>query len=362
MTKYIRHSDFTCAVFLGCSIESIWTFKNQIKYIDTKPVRRHTDQWNFHTWRMESFGKFVQYEPIHVNSLFWSDCIHITTRVRRRTSHSEIATKVEPYRKGAFERNVLDLVSLEKTRYGNQNPWSASAEREERTGQFVVGTDQKTVSGSYHEQSVESSFCARYSKWDDYQAWSSQVENWHFDVWAIGATRFHHLERDTWVSIEFLSPGDPARWNSAIQCERGHTLWLTGVTRCHPCGQDKTIVNECYRIWRKHSLIWWMFMSVTMQSAVFLGKIFQSEFHCEHCRSHTETNVRHIYDISDRTRWDLRFGNDWLGNTSTMDWYLQARFQARDKQYFSSFWPQGPRAQRSWKDWLECTTSCTIFA
>ena len=28
----------------------------------------------------------------------------------------------------------------------------------------------------------------------------------------------------------------------------------------------------------------------------------QSEFHCEHCRSHTEANVRHICEISGRTR------------------------------------------------------------
>ena len=65
-------------------------------------------------------------------------------------------------------------VSPGKTSYGNQNPWSAKAEREERTGQIVVGSDQKTASDYYHEQSIESSFSARYSKWDDNQAWSSQ--------------------------------------------------------------------------------------------------------------------------------------------------------------------------------------------
>ena len=46
--------------------------------------------------------------------------------------------------------------------------------REERTGQPVVGGDQKTASDSYHEQSIESPLSARYSKWDDNQAWSSQ--------------------------------------------------------------------------------------------------------------------------------------------------------------------------------------------
>ena len=34
------------------------------------------------------------------------------------------------------------------------------------------------------------------------------------------------------------------------------------------------------------------------------GKEFprQSEFHCEHIRSHTEENVRHIFEIGERTR------------------------------------------------------------
>ena len=46
--------------------------------------------------------------------------------------------------------------------------------REDRTGQPVVGSDPKTVPDYYHEQSTESSFSPRYSKWDDNKAWSSQ--------------------------------------------------------------------------------------------------------------------------------------------------------------------------------------------
>ena len=39
-------------------------------------------------------------------------------------------------------------------------------------------------------------------------------------------------------------------------------------------------------------------MSVTMESAVFMGKELpeQLSVHCEHDRSHTQTNVRHIYE------------------------------------------------------------------
>ena len=49
----------------------------------------------------------------------------------------------------------------------------------------------------------------------------------------------------------------------------------------------------------KHSKIWGMFMNVTMESAVFMGKNLpeQLSIYCEHNRSHTQTNVRHIYKI-----------------------------------------------------------------
>ena len=49
----------------------------------------------------------------------------------------------------------------------------------------------------------------------------------------------------------------------------------------------------------KHSMIWEMFKTVTMESAVFMVKELpeQLSFHCEHNRSHTQTSVRHIYEI-----------------------------------------------------------------
>ena len=71
-------------------------------------------------------------------------------------------------------------VSPGKRSHGNQNPSSAKAERGKRTGQPVVRSDQKTASDYYHEQSIESSFSARYSKWDDNRAWFSQ--EWKTDT------------------------------------------------------------------------------------------------------------------------------------------------------------------------------------
>ena len=71
-------------------------------------------------------------------------------------------------------------VSPGKRSYGNQDHRSANAEKEDRTGQLVVGSDPKTESDYYYEHSTESSFSARYSKWDDDKAWSSQ--EWKADT------------------------------------------------------------------------------------------------------------------------------------------------------------------------------------
>ena len=46
-------------------------------------------------------------------------------------------------------------------------------ERIERGNPLWAAT-QKTASDYYHEQFIESSFSACYSKWDDNKAWSSQ--------------------------------------------------------------------------------------------------------------------------------------------------------------------------------------------
>ena len=61
-----------------------------------------------------------------------------------------------------------------KRSYESQSPWSAKAEKYDRTGQPVVGRDASHESTHHHKQVVESSYSARYSGWDDDKAWSSQ--------------------------------------------------------------------------------------------------------------------------------------------------------------------------------------------
>ena len=72
-------------------------------------------------------------------------------------------------------------------------------ERRDRGNPLSAAT-KRTASDYYHEQSIESSFSARYSEWDDNQALSSQ--EWKADPlrWVIddGATRCDFLsEKNT---------------------------------------------------------------------------------------------------------------------------------------------------------------------
>ena len=52
-----------------------------------------------------------------------------------------------------------------KRSYEGQSPWSAEAEEDDRTEQPVVDR---------HKQFIESSYSARYSRWDDDKAWSTK--------------------------------------------------------------------------------------------------------------------------------------------------------------------------------------------
>ena len=67
------------------------------------------------------------------------------------------------------------------------------------------------------------------------------------------------------------------------------------------CEKDRKISNVA-EDGEEHSMIWNVY-AVPMESAVFMGKLpEQLSLHCDHDGSHTQTNVRHICEISGRAR------------------------------------------------------------
>ena len=65
------------------------------------------------------------------------------------------------------------------------------------------------------------------------------------------------------------------------------------------CEKRQKRISNVAENGEKHSMIWEMFMTVTMESAVFMGKNYLNNCHsiANTKDLHTQTNVRHIYEI-----------------------------------------------------------------
>ena len=165
---------------IGYSIELIWTQKIQIKYIDTK--NQLAD--------ILTKGNFTRDEWNHLLCLF--NISHFSSTVCSEAMAKRSQQDSRKERVTAKSRPLMSLIarapsnlssstseSPGKRSYGNQDPWSAKAERERiERGNPLWAATRKPRLDCYHEQSTESSFSARYSKWDDNKAWYSQ--EWKF--------------------------------------------------------------------------------------------------------------------------------------------------------------------------------------
>ena len=113
-------------------------------------------------------------------------------------------------------------VSPGKRCYGNLNPWSSIAQKEERSGRTDIGVDRLKASDYYyHEQFMESFSSASYSKWDDDRAWSSQ--EWKTDT----------------EMCERLGRPDEASWGATRESQPGFSHEET-----HHDGTAQSVVNE----------------------------------------------------------------------------------------------------------------------
>ena len=163
-------------LLIGCSIELIWTPKIQIKYIDTK--NQLADILTKGNFTRDEWDHFLcLFNVSHFSSTVCSDTM--AKRSQHDSGEERVTAKSRP-RMSLIARvpsNVSSSTSVSPvTRsYGNQNPWSTIAEKEERSGRPDIGIDRKKSSDHYyHEQFMESFSSASCSKWDDDRAWSSQ--------------------------------------------------------------------------------------------------------------------------------------------------------------------------------------------
>ena len=211
------------------------------------------------------------------------------------------------------------------------SPWSAKAEEYDRTGQPVVDRDASHESLHHHKQFVDCSYSARYSRWDDDKAWSSQ--EWKADElmedrtvrlvvasWARThefQSSFSH-EKTKHVVLEQEEETHDRKVKPVLCPERGAMpqQFIIGDDEAElelSLGSRSFLDRVNDQVWKRQKR---SSMNVTENdektfcdmvnvhvcnigiSVIHWKELLrQSVFHQEYKRSHNETNVRHICKI-----------------------------------------------------------------
>ena len=272
--------------------------KIQIKYIDTKNELADIltkgnftrDEWNH---------LLCLFNISHFSSTVCSDTM--AKRSQQDSGEERVTAKSRPMvnliaRTPSFVSSSTS-VSPGKRHYGNQDPWK-SVVGEDRLGQLGKETDL-----------LESSSTS-YSKLDDDRAWSSQ--EWKTET--TTCDRSGRPDKTSWRMVRKVRPGheeilldgtaQSVRNEEVLRDRSGRPDDINSQEVARPqnfvMGNDESElelsvesrsfvnrVNDQVRKRQKrissvtgngeeHSMIWGMFMAVTMESAVFMGKNFQN--------------------------------------------------------------------------------------
>ena len=160
---------------IGYSIESIWTQKIQVKYIDT--INQLADMLTKENFTRDEWNHLLcSFNISCFSSRVWSKVM--SKRTQKESGEERDTAKsspmMSPIARAPSNLSSSALESPEKRCYESRSPWSAKAEKYDRTGTPVVGRDTSHEPAHHHKQFVESSYSARYSGWYDDKAWSSQ--------------------------------------------------------------------------------------------------------------------------------------------------------------------------------------------
>ena len=131
--------------------------KIHIKYIDTKnQLADIPTKGKFHTWRMESYVVFLQYQPFQFHQLSWSDVEKNARRCRWRKSHSKIEADDEfgltMQREGSERACLYCIRKPGETRSESQLLLSSWTEQQPRTVRLVMGASSSDYSDWYIDE------------------------------------------------------------------------------------------------------------------------------------------------------------------------------------------------------------------
>ena len=177
-----------------------------------------------------------------------------------------------------------------KRSYESQSPWSAKGETYHRTRTPVVGRDPRTAPGNHHKQFVESSYSVRYSGWDGDKAWSSQ--EWKPDELIDDRTETPVVCRQRGARPQQIIIGND---EAELELSSGSRSFLDRVNDQVRKRQKRSSMNVTEND-EKHSVMWRMFMSVTLESAVFMRKNYSDNWHS--IKNTQDLTMKQMFDIS----------------------------------------------------------------
>ena len=302
--------------------------KIQIKYIDTKNELAD----------MLTKGNFTRDEWNHLLSLFnishfsSTDCSEVMSKRTQEESGEERVTGKSRPMMGLIARAPSTLSSSAsespgKRSYESQSPLSMQAEKYDRTVKPVVCRD-KRHEHRHHRRFVENTHSASYSEWDADKTWSSQ--EWKSDELMDdrtekpvvcpqrGAHAFQSRFSREHKHVILEEEENHERTGKPVVCpQRGAQQFVSGDDETESdlsLGSRSFLdrVNDQVRKRQKrssmnvtedgekHSVIWGMFMSSTLESSVNYSDNWHSIKNTE------DLTMKQMFDMSDRTiRRDL---------------------------------------------------------
>ena len=208
----------------------------------------------------------------------------------------------------------------------------------------VDGRDTSHASGHHHKRSVESSYSARYLGWDDDKAWCSQ--EWKADELVDDRTvkpvvcprarahafqtRFSREHKHVILEEEenhdrtgkpVVCPQGGARAQQFIvgddetelDLSLGSRSFLDRVNDQVRKRQKRSSMNVTEDS-KKHAVIWRMFVSSTLESAVVMVKNYSDNWHS--IKNTEDLTMKQMFDISAK----LVSEQDEIYGVKTIDW------------------------------------------
>ena len=299
-------------------------------------------------------------------------------------------------------------VSPGKKHYGSQDPWR-SIEGEDRSGRPDKGTYLFEASNHYiHEQFMESFSSASYSKLDDDRAWSSQE-------WKTETTTYDRSgrpDKTSWRMVRKVRPdheeilldgtaqsarngetlrdrsGRPDNINSQEVARPQNFIMGNEETELDLSVESRSFVNRVNDQVRKrqkrfsnvagdgeeHSMIWGMFMAVTMESATFMGKNFQNNQNS--IVNTADVTLGQMFDISaelvteqdeinnlDKIQWEKLSWKflSFIGDERVINLQCAKVYVFSDSVLCLGKIHQNPEANEAWKKRIEWITSSQSY-